>query len=483
MPSLHDILTAKHVALIGSSPENDLVFNDDETSGRHCQITKIEEGKYLIVDLNSATGTFVNNRKVDKEFISDTDFITVGNNIFQVRKKMTEPAVTIVSQTEPVKVTQPEPVTQTTISAPVTNVPPTRPSEPAKSYTVPPTPGDGYRQKTKITVYFLSAPEDENMCRSIDKHLSTIRFNTPLPIEIYGDFKIPPGEDVRNYQQRLFDADIVLAFISVDFLNNDECYERIKKVIANHNNHQTILLPILARNCMWKATPFANLPLLPKNQQPLNNKQFWNSEDDALTEVVNDIYKSITDFTKQSTPEKPVAPTFTMPKLQINWRQNYLWKVFWKRIAATLLDALIIGIPLYLIVYVALLRPISERAAMELNYYGGVSDDTAVQLLLYYFATVVVMIIIYAFMESSSWRGTPGKLIMKLQITDNNGNPISFGKSVLRNVIKQLISAFSNIGNGLLVLIYGVAQVISYAKTKKFFHDQLSNTVIGERLK
>src|SRR5215831_7800613 len=328
MPSLHDILNTKHVALIGSSPENDVVFNDAETSPRHCQITKIEDGKYLIVDLNSSTGTYVNNRKVDKEFISDIDFIAVGNNIFQVRKKIAEPSVTVIPQPEPFKAVRPEPVTQQpSFSTPVTDIPVSRPAEPARSYTTTTTPTDGVKQKTKITVYFLSAPEDENMCNAIDKHLSTIRFNTPLPIEIIGDFKIPTGEDVRNYKQKLFDADIVLAFISVDFLNNDECYERIKKVIANHNNHKTILLPILARNCMWKATPFANLPLLPKNQQPLNNKQFWNSEDDALTEVVNDIYKSITDFTKQSTPEKPVTPTFTMPRLQIDWRQNYLWKV------------------------------------------------------------------------------------------------------------------------------------------------------------
>ncbi len=61
--------------------------------------------------------------------------------------------------------------------------------------------------------------------------------------------------------------------------------------------------------------------------------------------------------------------------------------------------------------------------------------------------------------------------------------PISFAKSVVRNVIKLLISAFASIGDGILIIIYMVAQIISYARTKKFFHDQLSNTVIGERLK
>ena len=41
--------------------------------------------------------------------------------------------------------------------------------------------------------------------------------------------------------------------------------------------------------------------LLPKNQHPLNDKQFWNSEDDALTSVVSDIYNAINDFSKKET--------------------------------------------------------------------------------------------------------------------------------------------------------------------------------------
>jgi len=476
MPSLYEILNAKYIALIGSSPENDIVFSDPETSQRHCQISKIEDGKYLIVDLNSATGTYVNNKKIGKEFITDADFITVGNNIFQIRKKINEPVIKIVPRAEPVK--SPQPVEQPSFAEQNISASTVVNEQPAGISTPYSTDGER-KEKNKISVYFLSAPEDENTCKAIDKHLSTIRFNAPLPIEINGDYKIPPGEDISGYKQKLFEADIVLAFISVDFLNNDECYERIKRVIANYNNRKTILLPILARNCMWKATPFANLPLLPKNQQPLNNKQFWNSEDDALTEVVNDIYKSINEFTRQATPEKPVQQTIITPELEIDWRKNYLWKVFWKRVAASFLDALIIGLPLYIIFYVAVLA----RTANEMYYYGSISDETAIELIFYYLVLVGVQIITYAFMESSNWRGTPGKLIMKLQITDNEGNPISFAKSVVRNVIKLLISAFASIGNGILIIIYMVAQIISYARTKKFFHDQLSNTVIGERLK
>src|SRR6266496_4958931 len=163
MPTLYEILNAKHIALIGSSPENDVVLNDPETSPRHCQISKIEDGKYLIVDLNSVTGTYVNNKKIDKEFITDTDFITVGNNIFQVRKKMSEPTVKIVEQKA--TVASPELVTSSQ-QTPSFNATASVLNETDSSYTPPYQTESKIESKKKITVYFLSAPEDENICKA-----------------------------------------------------------------------------------------------------------------------------------------------------------------------------------------------------------------------------------------------------------------------------------------------------------------------------
>ena len=200
--------------------------------------------------------------------------------------------------------------------------------------------------------------------------------------------------------------------------------------------------------------------------------------------MVNDIYKSIYDFAKPEVKDtRVVAESAPKTILEIDWRKNYLWKVFWKRVAASLLDGLIIGIPLYIVFYALVLNSLQGQVNDSYYYYDNyMSEETALKLILYYLLLMAIQIVIYAFMESSSWRGTPGKRIMKLQISDNAGNPISFQKALLRNVIKLLIGAFSNIGSGILVILYAVAQIISYARTKKFFHDQLSNTVIGERM-
>jgi uncharacterized RDD family membrane protein YckC len=217
--------------------------------------------------------------------------------------------------------------------------------------------------------------------------------------------------------------------------------------------------------------------------------------------VVNDIYKSIHDFTSKDTAEKPLQKQFTMPKLDVDWRKNYLWTVFWKRVVASVLDGFIIGTPLILIYSLAVVPHVwnqynEDVRNYNINYsYGFYGQPPSImsvwiQLFFYYLLLVAIQIVIYAFMESSSWQGTLGKLIMKLQITDNAGNPISFWKSVVRNVIKCLIYAFASylayayqsVGT-IVFILFVIAQIISYTITKKFFHDQLSNTVIGERLK
>src|SRR5436190_4874762 len=144
MSTILDILAAKYTVFVGSTPENDVVFNDVETSPRHCQISKVGDNNFLIVDLNSATGAFVNNKKIEKEFIAESDFITVGTNIFQLTKKVAPVVNSLNPQVQPVSEHKPA------FAAGTPDAPFTENAEKPNSTT-----------KNKISVYFLSAPEDE----------------------------------------------------------------------------------------------------------------------------------------------------------------------------------------------------------------------------------------------------------------------------------------------------------------------------------
>jgi uncharacterized RDD family membrane protein YckC len=66
-------------------------------------------------------------------------------------------------------------------------------------------------------------------------------------------------------------------------------------------------------------------------------------------------------------------------------------------------------------------------------------------------APVVIVILIalgcvyYTLFESSIWQATPGKRILRLYVTDLNGQRITVGRAFLRNIARQ-ISGFLFIG-------------------------------------
>ncbi len=365
-----------------------------------------------------------------------------------------------------------------------------------------------------INIYFLAAPEDEQQCIAIKKHLTPAIRRSKRPIEIESDFEIPPGQDVNEYKKKLFEAEIVLAFISSDFINDDETYMRTQKVIERHNRNETVMLPILVRNCMWKSTPFVNLPLLPKNFQPLNNKQFWNSEDDAIIAVVTDIYEAIENFSYDEGAEKPKPTTSANPPteeeiinqpeatrapsagailenepvkevepkqaktknfnniaMDVDWRKDYYKNVLWKRALAYFLDNLITAIPAVFLAFV-----FWAIVSVLINPDGAddVSDTEATFMVIF---SLLFYFIICAIFESSKYKGTFGKQIMKLEITDKHGNRIGFFKAFWRNIFRVL-TAYSY-----LLIIPLIVQIFTFMKTKKLFHDQISTTVVGEKIK
>lgn len=407
-------------------------------------------------------------------------------------------------------------------------------------------------KRNKILVYFLAAPEEEYECQAIRKHLSPAIRNSKVPIEMCSDFEIPAGEDKTKYKQKLFEADIVLALISSDYISDDETYERTQKVIERYNKNETILVPILVRNCLWKSTPFVNLPLLPRNFQPLNNKQFWNSEDDALMAVVHDIYEAINKFSVEETTqhstevdqksveiEKAEAATVLEPKeisvqpenhnviteakavvasqdekikatvepekvltetvkpvesisgnqdnsqksyqknvipIGVDWRKKYYRKVLWKRLGAFLLDQILTFYPVFIFgLLVALFGSViwDDILGIEVAEEAEITDSEMIISILFAFS---VYLIVCAKMESSKWRGTFGKRIMKLQITDRDGEPISFFRAMIRNILRTVV------GYLFMFIILLPFQYFRFKKTKKLFHDELSGTVIGERL-
>ena len=64
--------------ILGRHPDCDIILTADGVSGRHCKITKTPQG-WLLEDLGSSNGTFVNNLKITKPtLVTTSDTITLG---------------------------------------------------------------------------------------------------------------------------------------------------------------------------------------------------------------------------------------------------------------------------------------------------------------------------------------------------------------------------------------------------------------------
>ncbi len=68
----------KNVTTIGRHLENDIVFHEDFLSRFQAEIVN-DDGKYLLYDKNSTSGTFVNGKRIEKCVLNSGDLISFAN--------------------------------------------------------------------------------------------------------------------------------------------------------------------------------------------------------------------------------------------------------------------------------------------------------------------------------------------------------------------------------------------------------------------
>jgi pSer/pThr/pTyr-binding forkhead associated (FHA) protein len=69
---------------VGRAKANDLVVNDVAVSSQHCRI-RPEDGRFVLHDLKSTNGTFVNERRVTSQPLAEGDVIKIGETHIQFR--------------------------------------------------------------------------------------------------------------------------------------------------------------------------------------------------------------------------------------------------------------------------------------------------------------------------------------------------------------------------------------------------------------
>jgi pSer/pThr/pTyr-binding forkhead associated (FHA) protein len=76
---LKTIETDKEVINIGRNIKSDIQIDNLSVSKLHARIIKLN-GKYFVEDLNSTNGTYLNEKKISKEMLTNNDVITIGKH-------------------------------------------------------------------------------------------------------------------------------------------------------------------------------------------------------------------------------------------------------------------------------------------------------------------------------------------------------------------------------------------------------------------
>ena len=82
---------------IGRSSDADIVLTDERSSRYHCGI-RCWDGDYLLKDLKSRNGTYVNEQKVDVEVLTVGDEIRIGSTVFFFEERLTKGTNTIIRE-------------------------------------------------------------------------------------------------------------------------------------------------------------------------------------------------------------------------------------------------------------------------------------------------------------------------------------------------------------------------------------------------
>ena len=78
-------LTDTRYFVVGSAPNCDVVLEETDIARHHCKIKKVDEG-FLVEDLGSAAGTFVNGKRIEQPtFLCDADTLLLGEFAFDLK--------------------------------------------------------------------------------------------------------------------------------------------------------------------------------------------------------------------------------------------------------------------------------------------------------------------------------------------------------------------------------------------------------------
>jgi len=139
---------------------------------------------------------------------------------------------------------------------------------------------------SKLKVFISYCHVDADLKDLLLKHLRPLE--REQLIESWVDQQIKAGDDWdEEIQKKLSTADIVLALVSVDFINSKYCYDNeLQKALEKEADDEARVIPVIVRSCLWSHSPLGRLKALPRDGLAATS---WKTLDDAFTNVATEV--------------------------------------------------------------------------------------------------------------------------------------------------------------------------------------------------
>jgi len=150
-----------------------------------------------------------------------------------------------------------------------------------------------------LKTFICYAHEDHEIVEGLKKQLAI--FEKRGLLQIWSDGKILAGEHWdKSIKSQLELAEIVLLFISVDFINSDYIEKtELQAALLRHRNGEATLIPIIVRHCHWEEYfDIGQFQALPAKAHPILSGHFPH-RDEAFFEIAAGVRKKAEELREQ----------------------------------------------------------------------------------------------------------------------------------------------------------------------------------------
>jgi GTPase SAR1 family protein len=155
------------------------------------------------------------------------------------------------------------------------------------------------KSNTNLNLFLSYSHIDEEHIEEFIKHIAPLK--NILPIEEWYDRKIIPGQDFNSeINKNLYSADIIVLFISANFLASSACLEEKKIALELNKKIGAKVCPIILESCGWLDDPdLCSILALPTDGKPI-------TEFDKPSAAWNNVYGSVKKVAEQGVLMKKI---------------------------------------------------------------------------------------------------------------------------------------------------------------------------------